>query len=476
MILRQDEFDLIIGIKAGNETFEELKNKITIRNGNYRNIIENFEFFDGSKETIKDLLKQLITSGNDIFNWYAEPVEEYFGSGDDIITTGEFDDILYGEDGNDIIDSGKGNDILYGGKGNDTLYGDSPKINPYSNGDGEYSEGYDLLVGGEGNDNLYGGLGDDIYLFNKGDGQDVIIDEYKEIEFQYDEEEIPSEEMEFYYNAGVDTLKFGEGITKDDLVLKQDGNDLIVGIKEENKSFDELSDKITLKNWTDENKSIENFEFSDGTVIDIKIFMFINKNGQGEKGLILSGGVGNDDLRGGLGNDMLYGQYGDDILYGGKGNDVLDGGIGNDIYLFNKGDGNDYIVENFTQRLVGNNERAPYESMGVDKLKFGEGIIKDDLVLKQDGNDLIVGIKEESKSFDELNDKIGLRNWMDEDCRVESFEFNDGTILTENEIAEMAGILIQSISLFKTQEKQLNFSNNQLNLEDKQNMIILNNN
>ncbi|KES10592.1 hypothetical protein SASC598P14_000250, partial [Snodgrassella alvi SCGC AB-598-P14] len=68
-------------------------------------------------------------------------------------------------DGNDTLSASQhdnANDILDGGAGNDTLYG---------------YKGDDTLLGGAGNDTLYGGEGNDTYVFAKGHGKDLIIDE-----------------------------------------------------------------------------------------------------------------------------------------------------------------------------------------------------------------------------------------------------------------------------------------------------------
>ena len=66
--------------------------------------------------------------------------------------------------GNKLINKiigGEGNDIIRGEAGNDTLLG----------GDGD-----DSLWGGAGNDTLTGGDGEDSFIYQAGDGNDVITD------------------------------------------------------------------------------------------------------------------------------------------------------------------------------------------------------------------------------------------------------------------------------------------------------------
>ena len=69
---------------------------------------------------------------------------------DNSILGGTGKDTLYGGDGNDFIQGGKGNDKLYGQAGDDTLWG------------------------GLGNDTLNGGDGADKFIYESGDGKDVI--------------------------------------------------------------------------------------------------------------------------------------------------------------------------------------------------------------------------------------------------------------------------------------------------------------
>ncbi|RZI69855.1 MAG: hypothetical protein EOP13_22900 [Pseudomonas sp.] len=57
------------------------------------------------------------------------------------------------------------------------------------------------------------------------------------------------------------------------------------------------------------------------------------------------GTIGNDSITGTIGNDYISAGIGDDVIIGGAGNDKLRGGAGADIFLFNRADGNDQIVD-----------------------------------------------------------------------------------------------------------------------------------
>ena len=111
-------------------------------------------------------------------------------AGADTLYGGSGNDTLYGGEGNDKLYGQDGNDNFYGGEGDDTLYGDN---------------GNDILIGGAGNDRLEGGNGDDTYIFGRGDGADTIYD-----------------------IGGNDTLKFKEGISKENIAFQRIDNDLLL--------------------------------------------------------------------------------------------------------------------------------------------------------------------------------------------------------------------------------------------------------
>ncbi|MCK7498080.1 MAG: hypothetical protein MZW92_50760 [Comamonadaceae bacterium] len=104
----------------------------------------------------------------------------------------------------DVLAGGSGDDYLAGNGGNDTLLGEA---------DSDFllgGNGDDLLIGGTGNDILKGEAGADTYLINPNDGIDVIYS---------------------YWGSGqgLDVLRFGEGITKEQLLFNRtNGSDLLI--------------------------------------------------------------------------------------------------------------------------------------------------------------------------------------------------------------------------------------------------------
>ena len=57
------------------------------------------------------------------------------------------------------------------------------------------------------------------------------------------------------------------------------------------------------------------------------------------------GEAGRDTLDGGPGDDEMYGGEDKDTLIGGEDNDLMDGGPGADTFVFEPGNGNDYIMD-----------------------------------------------------------------------------------------------------------------------------------
>ena len=304
----------------------------------------------------------------------------------DTLTGGNFGDTLTGNDGNDVINGGAGNDTLKGNSGNDTL------------------------IGGKGNDRLEGSYGDDTYIWNLGDGFDTIYD----------------------YNGGNtdnDTIKFGEGISFEDLSFERDGNSLIIYVN------NDKTQGIKIQDYYSSYSQVEKLEFADESVVETStVAVTIDRSDAlaaqditgtdnndiltgGNFGDTLTGNDGDDVIDGGAGNDTLKGNSGNDTLIGGKGNDRLEGSYGDDTYIWNLGDGFDTIYD----YNGGNTDN--------DTIKFGEGISFEDLLFERDGNDLVIYVN---------NDKtqgITIQNYYSSYSQVEKLEFADGTIVETSSVS-----------------------------------------
>ncbi|WP_350335254.1 calcium-binding protein [Coralliovum pocilloporae] len=414
-------------IRAGNE-----KDRIILGAGN------DIAFGSGGDDTLKgegghDHLEG--GDGKDILSG---------GEGDDTAIGGDGNDRLYGHEGQDLLRGGAGNDDIWGGDDHDTLFGDEGHDDLFG-GDGD-----DILAGGEGNDKLHGGKGDDLYFIRKDGGVDEIYDlrsdniDYtatssvvtQSIGAAEDKETWTTATSSVTYNHDPDgdhigdTILFGRGIELDDLAFEVDGNDLIIGIEDDNPlstSARSMENRVRIKDWAlRENHqgqevnphSIERLTFADHSSINIISFAgdqgrtfsvgSANNDSVSNRRGIYVGGNGNDTINGSSdanlfigadGDDKIRGYDGNDRLFGGDGDDLVDGGNGDD-YLTGD-DGNDTIEGRAGRDLIGG-ERGDdilrggsgddvyligrnedhdtiFDTSGQDQLQFGQGIWFSDL-------------------------------------------------------------------------------------------------
>ncbi|HBM14949.1 MAG TPA: hypothetical protein DD381_01145, partial [Lentisphaeria bacterium] len=208
----------------------------------------------------------------------------------------------------------------------------------------------DLFEGGKGDDYLEGSYGSDTYIYNRGDGNDVLVE---------------------YNRAGVDTdtVKFGEGIKESDLFIERKNNDLLVTINDNGGS-------IRLPDYfVNGERRISVFSFADGTNMDLnQINSAVSKYGT-DGNDTMEGDANSNTLYGGKGNDTISGKEGNDKLSGGSGSDVIDGGNGFDTALF-EGSLSDYKVLNsngkqyvFKQNTSGNEIDS---LLNIESLKFAD--------------------------------------------------------------------------------------------------------
>ena len=302
--------------------------------------------------------------------------------------------------------------------------------------DGFYGADKNLIEGGKGDDTLNGGyMADNVFVFNKGDGNDIIEP-----------------------NGKNNTIKFGESISKNDVTIKRANKDeygredLIISFK--NNTSDSMTIKKVISNdKLNKERTINFLEFSNGEIAnldEITRMSLIGSNGDdtisGYTGSnnIIEGGAGNDTLEGkeaddtligGDGDDKLYGNTGSDTLIGGEGDDLLEGGMGDDVYIYNKGDGNDTILNKYDWMPNTTNN---------DTLRFGEGISKDDLIVTrvpinkeyEEFSDFVISFKKSDGSIT-LKDMLRL-DWANENNIIQTFEFANGDKLSFNDIKQLS--------------------------------------
>ena len=352
--------------------------------------------------------------GNDIIDTCEGNDVIYGEAGDDTINSGAGDDIVYGGDGNDIITNSGGNDYIDGGAGDDTIKSTAISSNSTD----------ETLVGGTGNDYFEDkDGGDETFIFNLGDGNDLI-----------------------YNRGGNDTIKFGAGITQDNIKFHGEGYDLFI-------TFSNSEDSIKIKSFISSNSCrIENFEFSDGTIItsDYVMSHLVTDGTSGDDTLegttvseTIYGYAGNDTIESGSGDDIVYGGDGNDTITNFGGNDYIDGGAGDDTIKSTAstsnptnetlvgGTGNDYFEdkdagdETFIFNLGDGNDLI-YNRGGNDTIRFGAGITQENIKFHGEGSDLFI-------TFKDTTDSIQIKSFVNSSSyRIENFEFSDGTLLTSD--------------------------------------------
>jgi Ca2+-binding RTX toxin-like protein len=366
--------------------------------------VEWLRFANGEDIRIGDVSSFLVGSaGNDViigtydadFLWGGDGNDTMRGlQGDDFGFGGHGNDMIGGDEDNDMVSGGYDEDSVLGDAGNDTVFGDAGDDVVYG------GSGSDIVVGGRGDDQVVGGAGNDIFRYERGDGSDVLLDEYVnnwELVWQngaytngyvlnaqnatvtkngqlvfdgsqwqglYDwtnatqtfRRHLGAADGVIATNAGNDALEFGVGIDIQDLMLRRDGADLQIAITTgdaDARAFDAITDRITVRDWYSAGAAIESFVFAATGRHAVSTWSLAGT--ATEEADSLSGGSGVDWITGNAGDDVILGNAGadilagnngadtlrggmdKDILYGGTDNDVLEGGAGADVLLGDAG-------------------------------------------------------------------------------------------------------------------------------------------
>ncbi|WP_162059611.1 putative Ig domain-containing protein [Undibacterium sp. KW1] len=411
------DFKLAAATSPKDLVFKSGNNTITLQNGAASlGNISSISFSNGvvlNKDAIAKMnLPAAIdgTPGNDQLKAGEGDALIHGRAGDDNITGGAGNDLIFGDDGNDTLRGGDGNDRLFGGEdddfiegglGNNVLggdYGNDTLIDGSGNGILLGGYGDDTYQGGAGNDRLIDDFGSDTYVFNRGDGKDVIADGT----------------YSFHDNMSADVIRFGAGITAEDLQVSvsQDGRDLVVAYGG--------GDQITILGGAD--GAIETYEFANGVVLTHEDLLASRAEVQN-----LTGNSEKNRLVGAKGNDLLNGLDGEDTLKGAGGDDTLLGGTGNDTYIYRTGDGVDTIID----------------AEGTSTIKFGAGIQISDLrghLVKNAGESYLqVQIGSNGDQI-LLKDGLSLANTI--------FKFADDSVLSHDQF--MDRLYADSVSLTGT--------------------------
>lgn len=340
-------------------------------------------------------------SGNDYASFGPSTGRVDMGDDDDVVQLDESSVELFLGSGNDSASLYQTVGSIDAGEGNDTVLTDSTGGSLVIN----LGSGDDTLTIVGGAHVINAGLGDDVlnifsgthrFIFSENDGHDVV-------------------NMIWDVSTNNFLFEFDGVITQNDITLSLKGAEFYVnyGAGTDSIRFDSSIIQPGMLN------SLQ-FKFSDNSVINFSNLL-------SSKTLNLEGTGANDfldassftkavTLHGYAREDLLVGSNFADILDGGEGNDFLEGGSGNDTYLFGIGYGTDTV----------------YESGGTDKVLMGAGILPEDVLLGRRDASLQLLILA-------TGDKLIVDNWFTTTSnRVESVEFENGTIWTSTNILNAA--------------------------------------
>ena len=93
-----------------------------------------------------------------------------------------------------------------------------------------------------------------------------------------------------------------------------------------------------------------------------------------------------DTLTGNSQDNTINGSSGNDILIGGRGNDILKGGNDNDTYVWNFGDGFDYISDSSGNNIIEFGEGIALENLTFERSNKNDSTNGDDLYIFVNGD------------------------------------------------------------------------------------------
>ena len=169
--------DLMNG-KSGNDLLFGQDGNDTIEGGSGNDVLTGLSGDDQLQGGSGDDL-MLGGSGDDTLKGGSGADRLVAGDGDDALSGGAENDILYGNSGDDMLDGGSGDDLLSAGSGDDVLHGGAGNDKLFGEAGDDMltgGAGNDVLSGGAGDDILRGGSGEDLFIFNGGGGNDIILD------------------------------------------------------------------------------------------------------------------------------------------------------------------------------------------------------------------------------------------------------------------------------------------------------------
>lgn len=235
------------------------------------------------------------------------------------------------------INSGAGNDIINLGNGTSK----------------------NTIIAGAGNDSIYSVKSKNIYLYDDGDGDDVISgfsenDTLKITNGTIEAWEVHNDDVTFKVGDGSITIKDGVGM-KINIAGEGAKTKASAQIYESGWIYDSVKSSMTLDSGF--SGSLDSRTYATSVVtIDASSSSSVNITGDSKNNVII----------GGAGNDILHG--------GNSKNDTLTGGYGADVFVFGKNEGKD-IVTDYSEEDTISIRSAAVASVSVSSSKKSQDVI-----------------------------------------------------------------------------------------------------
>jgi Ca2+-binding RTX toxin-like protein len=262
------------------------------------------------------------------------------------------------------IDGGAGNDTITGSAGADRLIG---------------GDGNDTVIGGRGNDEAFLGNGNDTFVWNPGDGSDLVEGQAGTDTLVFNGNNLAENidisangsRVRLFRDVGTVTMDLG-GIEHIQLATAGGADTVNVGdlsgtdakqvaidlsATPGSGQGDGVADTVSVNGTVGDDRISVVSSGSSVVVNGLAAQVTINGADAGVDQLVVNGGAGDDiinasglragqvnlTINGGDGNDIITGSAGNDTVIGGRGNDVASLGAGNDTFVWNPGDGSDTV-------------------------------------------------------------------------------------------------------------------------------------
>jgi Ca2+-binding RTX toxin-like protein len=231
--------------------------------------------------------------------------------------------------------------------------------------------------------------------------------------------------------GGNSSLHYGAGILAQDIVVHQQGNDLVL--------TDTLnSSSLDFSAWFNQAANeLSAIDFADGsswTPASSSPTSLFNENlyaSAGNETLVgnagndtLNSNSGTDTLTGGSGATTLIGGSGTDLLVAGSGTNAMHGGTGAETYAFGEGFGATTID-------------LTAETQGYDTIQFLAGIDVSQLSYSQNGSNLIITVSEGNGTSQSITVADHFVNGVPASNDISELTFADGTSVSIAQINQL---------------------------------------